>query len=287
MQIGERERLTESQLHEFLDTLFPNGVAGEDVLAELAPDGWAQSPLVACFHPSVERAFEERLRMHHRIEELRGARRRADTAEASTAITNPEPTLDSVRESYERKAVKPIEELTEIVGQCLWDVFSDNHDVIAADGRVADIGSFRGASAFLDEWLTGRRDTWREGDCMRFYMGTWGIAGRADLTPVYTMIFRRLKALGTDWVYHFPELFAVELGLPDHEDESPKRYSPNEALAAERAAREREAEMAQFRAELADANAQAREAALDQPPPAVVSAYRAVYRCDPSGWPPA
>lgn len=32
-----------------------------------------------------------------------------------------------------------------------WDVFSDNHEVIAADGRVADIGSFRGASAFRAE----------------------------------------------------------------------------------------------------------------------------------------
>jgi hypothetical protein len=73
-------------------------------------------------------------------------------------------------------------------------LFSDNHDVIAADGRVADIGSFRGAGAFLDEHLTGDRESWREGDYLRFYLGTILIAARADLTPVYVMIFRRLKA---------------------------------------------------------------------------------------------
>lgn len=77
---------------------------------------------------------------------------------------------------------------------CLWDVFSDNHDVIAADGRVADIGSFRGAGAFLDEHLTRGQDSWREGDYMRFYLRTIWISRRADLTPVYAMIFRRLRS---------------------------------------------------------------------------------------------
>lgn len=38
------------------------------------------------------------------------------------------------------------EEVTELVGMYLWDIFSDNHDVIAAVARVADIGSFRSAS---------------------------------------------------------------------------------------------------------------------------------------------
>jgi hypothetical protein len=34
-------------------------------------------------------------------------------------------------------------------------------------------------------------------------MGTIWISRRADLTPAYAMIVRRLKSLGADWVYHF------------------------------------------------------------------------------------
>lgn len=80
---------------------------------------------------------------------------------------------------YPVNTVKPDDELTELVGRRLWDIFSDNHEVIAADGRVADIGSFRGASAFLDECASGIRGTWREGDYMRFYLGTiWMSDGR-------------------------------------------------------------------------------------------------------------
>ena len=104
-----------------------------------------------------------------------------------------------------------------VVGLCLCDVFSDNHDVIAADGRAADVESFRGAGAFLDEHLTRDQEGWREGDYPPFYLGTIWISRRASLTPVYAMIFRRLKALGTDWVYHVPELGIVELSLV-HDD---------------------------------------------------------------------
>jgi len=41
-------------------------VAGADVLVELAPEGWEQSPLLACFHPSVERVLQERWQLHHK-----------------------------------------------------------------------------------------------------------------------------------------------------------------------------------------------------------------------------
>ena len=72
-------------------------------------------------------------------------------------------------------------EVTELVGLCLWDVFSDNREVIAADGRVVDIGSFRGAGAFLTSTSPGDREGWRETDYMRFYMGTIRLSGPADL----------------------------------------------------------------------------------------------------------
>jgi hypothetical protein len=197
MEDRQNERLTDAELHVFFDRLFPHGFVGTDVLAEIAPDGWEQSPLLACFHPSVEQVFEESVQLNRNVESLRCAWKRRD-ASRSEAAPLPEPTLEEMRSKYQPEPVNAEEELTELIALCLWDVFSDNHDVIAADGRAVDIGSFRGAGAFLDEHLTRSKDRWREGDYMRFYMGTIWLARRADLTPVYAMIFRRLRAVGAD-----------------------------------------------------------------------------------------
>jgi hypothetical protein len=285
MEDGQNERFTDAELHAFFDRLFPHGFAGADVLAELAPDGWEQSSLLGCFHPSVEQRFAESVRLHHHLESLRDARRRhrGTTGE----VPRPAPTLEDVRRDHQPTPVKVDEELPELMGLCLWDVFSDNHEVVASDGRVIDIGSFRGAGAFLDEHLTRGDDRWREGDYMRFYLGTIGIARRVDLVPVYTLIFRRLRALGGDWVFHFPQLYMTELQPAEPGNGQPAHYSVSESALAELKAQKRDAETARFRAEIEEANAQARDEALDREPPATVRAYRQVYGRDPRGWPPA
>lgn len=54
MDTRETKRLTDPELHALFDRMFPRGFAGADVLADIAPDGWTRSPLLACFHPSVE-----------------------------------------------------------------------------------------------------------------------------------------------------------------------------------------------------------------------------------------
>lgn len=286
MATREAKRLTGRELHALFDELFPHGFASADVLAEIAPEGWEHSPLLACFHPSVEQLFEERVALHRSLEGWRQLGRKCEGE--TTVASEPEPTIDDVRREYEPSPVNEEEEVTELVGLCLWDVFSDNHDVIAADERLADIGSFRGAGAFLDEHLTRDQEGWREGDYLRFYLGTIWISRRADLMPVYAMIFRRLKAVGADWVYHFPELGIVELTPADDDKEKPeKSYSVSQAAVAELGAQQRRAEVEWFRAELREANARAREEAMDRPPPATVRAYRQVYGRDPRGWPPA
>jgi hypothetical protein len=89
------------------------------------------SPLLACFHPSVEQVFEERLMFHRNTEAWRQlARKRHGT----TIEEQSEPTLDDVRREYKPSPIDADEEVTEW-SECLWDVFSDNHDVIAANGR--------------------------------------------------------------------------------------------------------------------------------------------------------
>jgi hypothetical protein len=278
--------MSEVELRALFDGLFPHGFAGQDVLDQIAPHGWEHSPLLACFHPSVERIFEERLLLRRNLERLRRLRRRSVGSVAD--VSSPEPTLEDVRKEYEPSLVHQDDEVTQLVGLCLWDTFSDNHEVIAADGRLADIGSFRGAGAFIDEHLTRDHEGFREGDYMRFYMGTIWIGQRADLAPVYAMIFSRLKAVGADWVYHFPELGIVEFSSMDGAS-APSRpgYSVSQVAIAELNAQRRRAEVQKLRAELEEMNAHAREEAMDREPPAIVRAYRQIYCRDPRGWPPA
>ncbi len=62
-----------------------------------------------------------------------------------------------------------VEEPAELLGLCLWDLFSDNHEVIAGDGRVVDLGFFRGSAGmiadFFDRGSVPKEvaDWWRDG----------------------------------------------------------------------------------------------------------------------------
>ena len=41
----------------------------------------------------------------------------------------------------------------DVIGMALWDVFSDNHDVVGPDGVAYHLGSFRGSARFIAETL--------------------------------------------------------------------------------------------------------------------------------------
>ena len=323
----ERPEWTEDELKAEFAALFPHGFAGPDVLAELAPDGWTKSPLSAVCHPSVEQVYEEQVRVHRNMANFPG--RKPDAPPMP-----PEPTFEEVQSEYGESPVEPQRECQELVGLCLWDIFSDNHDVISDDDRLLRLGSARSSGGFLAEVLNSQggpppppkpelppeleammfpksdnpqvqamMDEMRKemiGDggytYLDFYMGTGMISGRADLTPVYAMIFRRLKARGHDWTYSFPRLGLVDFRpLKKQMDEQKRReageeeyegYDPEAALAEEEADREKDEEIAKMQASLDEGYRESVAAALDQPPPTVVRAYAAVYGDFPQGWPP-
>lgn len=180
-------------------------------------------------------------------------------------------------------------EVRELVGKCLWDIFSDNHDVVGSDGRVVDIGSFRGAGGFIAESIN-RRTGRHEYDYLDFYLGTIWIAQRADLTPVYRMIFRRLKARGHDWAYSFPQLGLLDLrplrGMWHEPTESAgDDVSPASGFASEED-EERDRASVELRESLDASHRQAVEDARQGPPPKPVQAYHSVYGRFPQGWPP-
>jgi hypothetical protein len=86
-----------------------------------------------------------------------------------------------------------------------------------------------------------------------FEPATMWVRNRADLMPVYAMIFRRLHALGADWVYHFPQLYLVELPTR-HDPHRSSGYSVTESAAAALKAQRDRAEVERMR-ELAEIHA--------------------------------
>lgn len=256
------QRLTERECATLFAHLFPSGLAGDDVLAAVAPEGWERSPLLGVFHPSLEQVHREALRLHRNVRLL--------TRAAGTASDDREPTIADIVAAWVERPIEPDVELRELVGRCVWDVFSDGHDVIAPDGRLVDIGSFRAAADFVAS-LVNREIGEHRYAYLDFYLGTIAVFDRADLTPVYAMIFRRLARQGCDWKYTFPRLYALQLDRPDE---------------SVHAALERDRERAELHAWLGGGHRAALERAKDQPAPSTVNAYRRVYGRDPQGWPP-
>jgi len=121
----------------------------------------------------------------------------------------PEPTLEEVAAAYQDSPNETEREVRELVGMCLWDTFSNEHDVVGLDGRLVDIGSWRGAGGFIADQLN-RQTVESKYEYMDFFMGTVWVSQRTDLAPVYEMIFRRLKERLLNWRYRFPELGLVE-----------------------------------------------------------------------------
>ncbi len=195
--------LSEQEAFAFLGRLFPDGMKDPALIAELCPEGWGSSPLLfACYHPSPEVRYAESLEFSRNMKNLglTLSRRKGEVTQAPPdepeEPEEPEPTFEEFLaknplENLEVSAEQAIDEPAELLGLCLWDVFSDNHEVIAADGRVVDLGSFRGSAGVIADFFEGSNDReeksedemwsgWDGGDYMRFYMGTWWLERRAD-----------------------------------------------------------------------------------------------------------
>ncbi len=280
-------RLTHEECWRILLQLFPLELEDPLLLQELAPEEWDRSPLRLVFHPMVDQVYEEAVRIHTNIQELLSARERTGAA--------PPPSLEEIRREYRAEPSQPRTECGDLVGLCLWDVFSDNHDVFTAEGLLVDLGSFRASAGFIADFRKmgselggGRRGTW---DYVDFYMGTTLVGHRADLTPVYELIFRRMKPLGLDWRYVHPRLYLVELGgLADLQEDSDKPewlgYDPSLAIAREQERRQHQQATAELRELLDKGYQDSVEEARRNPPPRTVQAYRHIYGRWPDGWPP-
>jgi hypothetical protein len=280
MNYDESINFSESECTAEFTKLFPPEYWNTIAMAELAPLGWEQSELRFAFHPTLEQVYKESLNIHRNLEELR----------RNDAPISPEPTLEKIGASYHESTLEPQRELNELLGRCLWDVFSDNHEVVSAQHKILDLGSFRGSGAFIAEYLNRILNESRY-DYMDFYLGSIWLGIRVDLAEVYVSIFRRLKEYGFDWIYHFPRLGLVDLrpmqnGFADENKPEWMGYSPEEALAKQQADQQHDAEVSELRESLDAIYRESIEEARQGPPPPTVLAYRSVYGHDPRGWPP-
>jgi len=277
-----------------LRQLFPGGLACPGVLEALCPDGWEQSPLRTAFHPPPEKLYEELLRMRDNLRAVFGYSRKKDPPP-----DDPPPSFEDFLDDFSPPDPVPAaEEAGRLTGLCLWDIFSDNHDVVLPDGRAAHLGSFRSSADEIASFFYDRHGPANEGaadfmnmnmDYMEFYMGTRLIAHRTSLQPVYRLIFSRLREAGCEWRYSFPRLSLVRLDqIKASENARPEweSYNPSAAFAAEEEQHEKEEELARMEGSLETAWRESIEAARHRPPPETVQAYHDIYRHWPSGWPP-
>lgn len=283
-------QLSDSEAFAFLTALFPCGLKDPALIAELCPDGWESSELFACYHPSPDVIYQENLRFSRNLRRLFRHRKAGHGEVIPGGTEEPELTFEEFLAKHPPCAtsISPesaVHEPAELLGLCLWDVFSDNHDVIAADDRVVHLGSFRGSAGMISdffEWRTredGDEDDWRDlrgNGYLDFYMGTHWLGSRADLSPAYRLIFRRLKDHGADWAYVFPRIYAIDFGSAQTSIEG---YDPSAALA-------RGEESRRLRQDLDKNVLAAKRKARSKEPPATVRAYQEIYHRFPKGWPP-
>lgn len=267
-----RDTYSREACEAFFENVLPDM---QTLLVTLAPEGWERSPLVRIQHPTPERRYQEALDFYNR-RPLFGN------------VTKSKDDKPPKRSDFQQRdeVIKPIEELRDLYGACLWDIFSDNHEVIGPDGKGYDLGSFRGSAGFIADAFNRRyTDQEKEYDYIDFYMGTIWSGARADLTPVYEWIFRRLYALDCDWIYHFPELGLVRFGKERTEAEDPSVYDPEEAV--KQSIHEKEESTSEgLGASINRLNREAKEKAREHPPPLIVQAYTNIYGAWPQGWPP-
>jgi len=275
------ERLTEPQCWALFERLFPQGLKDYAIVKVLAPEGWDQSPLRLISHPTTEQAYEESLRIRENLKKL--LRKESASPEGEPPLT-----LDAVRRDMIDRASNPLEECADLLGCCLWDVFSDNHEVVTAEGSLVDLGSFRATAGFIANFRHRHNDSQEDlghrNDYIEFYMGTTLVRHRADLTPVYELIFRHMRQIT------HPRLYAIDFSsLSDLDgDDAPEAlcYDPTESFWRERQIAERQTALAELQQNLDDAHRDSVQNACAGPPPATVCAYQRVYSRNPEGWPP-
>jgi len=274
--MDENAAKTERECTELLNYPFSES---DNLLSTLAPSGWQNSPYIRFFHPTAAQQLEEYNRIHKNLSGL--------LKKKEEKISEPAKTIADF-EQDDVTSVNMKKEFILVLGLAIYDIFSTNHEVIASDGKIYDLGSFRGSGGFIAEFINEHfKEHSGNYDYMDFYMGTIWIHSRADLLPFYEYIFDKLKRKNCGWKYSFPRMYLFDFKnlREDTKAENPEQYKPEEAALKEIEEAENEKQEQKLRDELDESYHKAFEEAKHQPPPPVVQAHKNIFGFFPDGFP--
>lgn len=248
-----------------------------EIIKEIMPNGFSNSNLIHVFHPTKEQQYEEHREMTIRLQTLFKKKKE-----------KPEPvsTFEEFILTITDTEVEELYEIVSIYGDCIWDIFSNNHTVYNKNFESYDLGSFRGSGSFIADAIDKiNLVPGRIFDYMDFYMGSFIAEQRANLIPVYEFIFKKLKSKKIDWEYSFPRLGLVSFNKHDDENTDIKDYDPGTAMEKEIEKKNEKAEVENLQQKLDDAYREEFDEARYSKPSQVVTAYYSVYNHWPKGHP--
>jgi hypothetical protein len=269
---NELESKSEAECVEILLRIFADN---QKLLNSIAPDGWKNSPFIHFFHPSPQQQLTQYETINKNLASLSKKRGKEIDMEHKRLADFRMDNLENVNERGE---------FIQIIGNAVWDIFSDNHEVVAEDGKIYDFGSFRGSGYTIADFINEHYPQ-PEGslDYLDFYMGASLLRDRADILPFYRHIFRVLKADNCDWHYSFPKLGLVSFKKEEPDITDPAEYNPLRAVHEELF--NEKGEVDKLQEKLDRIYEQEYEEAKYKPLPLTVQAYKEVYGILPDGHP--
>jgi hypothetical protein len=247
----------------------------QSLLKRIAPNGWNYSEFKKFYHPTPEQQFDEYKTLSENLARL-----------SKKPVSEYDKTLLDFQKEYVGEEAKEPEECIEVLGNAVYDIFSNNHEVISASGKVYDLGSMRGSAGFIADFLNSFFEEYQfTYDYIDFYVGTIFLRDRADMTPFYEYVFKKLKEKECSWKYSFPRLYLLNFNDTKDEETPPEKYNPEESLLREIEKNEKNEKLEKMRQELDRAHLEELEEAKYKPPPKVVQAYKNIFGSLPQGYP--
>lgn len=244
---------------------------------KIAPKGLKKSDLVFFLHPTPEQQYEEHIRIRENINRLTKKSKQEDQ----------EVEINDFKQD-DLSDISEYDEFLYILGLSVYDIFSNNHEVIGNDKKIYDFGSLRGSGGFIADFFNDNfPDNSKKYNYMDFYMGTIWIKERGDLTPIYEHIFRKLKDYRCDWKYSFPRMYLVDLqkSFNSSDEDNLKNYKPETAVQKELELTEKDKQTKKFQEELDKIYKEEYEKAKYKPLSPMVQAYKNIYGQLPNGHP--
>ncbi|HET7116544.1 MAG TPA: hypothetical protein VFI29_08645 [Hanamia sp.] len=250
-----------------------------ELLPTIAPDGFANSPLVLIFHPTPEQRYKEYCRMSENIAALQKAGKQQ--IDVNSIVSFEEFIKDIKSEPVDEQY-----EMVSIFGDCIWNIFSNNHTVYNENGESYDLGSWRGSGRFIADVINKLELVpGKFFDYMDFYMGHIFTQERTDITQVYEFIFKILKEKNLDWEYSFPRMGLVSFEKDEEENNDIENYDPSEAMKQRLEKEQQRNEINKLQQNFDEMyEAEYEEARFKKPSPEVLAYYN-IYQHYPKGHP--